>query len=154
MLPLICFNCGGVGHFFNKCPYKKIKRNEEEDDPKRRNKIQKGRRNKNIFFKKILCTNEDNSSSCEVNNNDTERLLFMELEDLDEEGPKEEYEEAEVDYREELISDIEVNKREKKTNKSLQEEVKKREESQNFNSKEVESMITKLKILGRRRKEY
>jgi hypothetical protein len=25
-LPLICFNCDGVGHFYNKCPYKKNKK--------------------------------------------------------------------------------------------------------------------------------
>jgi len=36
------------------------------------------------------------------------------------------------------MSVIEVIKRENKTKKSLQEELKKREESQNFNSKEVE----------------
>jgi hypothetical protein len=46
---------------------------------------------------------------------------------------------------------IESLKRENKKNKSLQEELKKKEESQN--SKEVEKMITKLKIQGRRRKE-
>jgi hypothetical protein len=27
-IPLICFNCDGIGHFVNKCPYKK-KRNDE-----------------------------------------------------------------------------------------------------------------------------
>jgi hypothetical protein len=27
-LPLICFNCDGIGHFYNKCPHKK-KRNDE-----------------------------------------------------------------------------------------------------------------------------
>jgi hypothetical protein len=27
-LPLICFNCYGIGHFANKCPHKK-KRNDE-----------------------------------------------------------------------------------------------------------------------------
>jgi hypothetical protein len=95
-LPLICFNCDGVGHFANKCPYKKKKRNEEEDDPKKKKQIQKGRRNKKKFFKKILCTKEDSSSSDEdeVNDNDTERVLFMEIEDSNEEGSKEEYEEA------------------------------------------------------------
>jgi hypothetical protein len=72
-LPLICFNCDGVGHFSNKCPYKKKKRNEEEDDPKKKKQIQKGRRNKNKFFKKSLCTKEDSSSSDEdeVSDNDT-----------------------------------------------------------------------------------
>jgi hypothetical protein len=33
-IPLICFNCDGIGHFANKCPHKK-KRN-DEDDSKRR----------------------------------------------------------------------------------------------------------------------
>jgi hypothetical protein len=27
-LPLICFNCDEIGHFSNKCPHKKRKRNE------------------------------------------------------------------------------------------------------------------------------
>jgi hypothetical protein len=30
-LPLICFNCDGIGHFVNKCPHNKKKRNEEYD---------------------------------------------------------------------------------------------------------------------------
>jgi hypothetical protein len=64
MLPLKCFNCDGVGHFVNKCPYEKNKGNEEYDS-KNKNKIQKGRRNKNIFLKKSLITKEDNSSSDE-----------------------------------------------------------------------------------------
>jgi molecular chaperone GrpE (heat shock protein) len=41
---------------------------------------------------------------------------------------------------------IESLKREKKKNKSLQEELKNKEESHHSNSKEVEQMITKLKI--------
>jgi hypothetical protein len=49
MLPLNCFNCDGVGHFANKCPYKKKKGNEEYDS-KNKKQIQKGRRNKKIFF--------------------------------------------------------------------------------------------------------
>jgi hypothetical protein len=43
----------------------------------------------------------------------------MEVENYDEERFEEEYEEVEVDYIEELMSAIEVIKREKKTNKSL-----------------------------------
>jgi hypothetical protein len=29
-LPLICFNCDGIGHFYNKFPHKKNKGNEED----------------------------------------------------------------------------------------------------------------------------
>jgi hypothetical protein len=44
------------------------------------------------------------------------------------------------------LSAIEVIKRENKKNKSLQEELKRKEEAQNSNSEELEKMITKLKI--------
>jgi hypothetical protein len=44
-LPLICFNCDGIGHFTNKCPHKKNKRNEEDDS--NRKQIYKGKRTKN-----------------------------------------------------------------------------------------------------------
>jgi hypothetical protein len=76
-LPLICFNCDGIGHFSNKFPRNRNKINEEYD-PKRK-QIQKFRRNKKIFFKKILCTKEDSSSSDEdeVSDSDTGRVLFM-----------------------------------------------------------------------------
>jgi uncharacterized coiled-coil protein SlyX len=64
MLPLKCFNCGGIGHFSSKCPHKN-KESDEEEDPKKKKKNQKGRRNKKKFFKKSLCTQEDSSSSDE-----------------------------------------------------------------------------------------
>jgi hypothetical protein len=51
----------------------------------------------------------------------------MAVEDSDEEGFEEEYEEAEGDYREELMCAIEALKRENKKNKSLQTELKKKE---------------------------
>jgi hypothetical protein len=44
------------------------------------------------------------------------------------------------------MSSIEVIKRENKKNKSLQEELKIKEESQSSNSEELKQMITKLKI--------
>jgi hypothetical protein len=44
----------------------------------------------------------------------------MAVEDFDEEGTEEEYEEATFDYREELMSPMEFIKMEKKKNKSLQ----------------------------------
>jgi hypothetical protein len=107
-LPLICFNCDGIGHFTRKCPHKKKKRNEEDDSNSKQ--IYKGKRTKNKFFKKSFSTKEDNTSSDEdeVSESDTKRVIFMVLEYSDEEGTEEEYEEVEFDYREELLSAIEV----------------------------------------------
>ena len=58
-----------------------------------------------------------------------------------EEEVEEEIEEVEVDYREELLSAIEVIRREKRKNKNLQEELDKKEDSQEF-----DKMITNLKV--------
>jgi len=83
-LPLIFFNCDGIGNFANKCPHKKKKRNEEDDSE--RKQIYKGKRTKKKIFKKSLCTKENSSSSDEdeVNDSDEKRVLFMEVEDSDE----------------------------------------------------------------------
>jgi hypothetical protein len=115
MLPLKFFNYGGVGHFSNKCPYKKKKGN-EEDDSKNKEKIHKGRRKNFFFFKESLCTKKDSSSSDEdeVNESDIEKVQFIEIKDSDEEGSKKECEEEEVNYKEELICGIEALKKENK----------------------------------------
>jgi hypothetical protein len=123
-LPLICFNWDGIGHFANKCPHKK-KRNDEGYSKGRQ--TYKGKRTTNKVFKKKNCTKEDISSSDEDEVSDSEigRVLFMAVEDSDKEDSEEEYEEsyeeeieeAEVDFREELMSVIEVIRREKKKNK-------------------------------------
>jgi hypothetical protein len=115
MLPLKCFNCGGIGHFDSKFPYAKNKNSDEEDDPKKKKKIQKGdqRRNKNKSFKKIFYSREDSSSSDEDDDsdNDSKRVLFMEVDDDEEDSE----EEGEVDLREELISALEeLGKKERK----------------------------------------
>ena len=53
------------------------------------------------FFKKNFCTKEDISSSDEdeVSGNETQRVLFMAVEDSNKEYSKEEYEES---YEEEI----------------------------------------------------
>jgi len=63
MIPLKCFNCGGIGHFTSKCPHKN-KYIDEEEAYKRENKYQKGNKriNKRKLFKKIVYS-EDSSSS-------------------------------------------------------------------------------------------
>jgi hypothetical protein len=94
-LPLIFFNCDGIGHFDNKCPHKK-KRNDEGYSNR------KGKRTTTKVFKKIFCTKEDISSSYEdeVSDSETERVLFMEVEDSHKEDSEEEYEESEEEYEE------------------------------------------------------
>jgi hypothetical protein len=131
-LPLICFNCDGIGHFDNKCPHKK-KRNDEGYSKGKR--TYKGKITTKKYFKKSLCIKEDISSSDEDEISDSEigRVLFMAVKYSDKEDFEEEYEEAEegyeevedkieeveVDYREELMCAIEVIRREKKKNKKL-----------------------------------
>jgi hypothetical protein len=90
-IPLICFNCDGIGHFANKFPYKR-KRNDEGYSKGKQ--TYKGKRTTNKVFKKRLCSKEDISSSDEdeVSDSETERVLFMEVEDSDKEGSEEEYE--------------------------------------------------------------
>ena len=97
-LPLICFNCDGIGHFANKCPHKK-KRNDEGYSKGRQ--TYKGKRTTKKVFKKNFCTKEDISSSDEdeVSDSETGRVLFMAVEDSDKEDSEEEYEEA---YEEEI----------------------------------------------------
>jgi hypothetical protein len=143
-LPLICFNCDGIGHFSNKCPHKK-KRNDEGYSKGRQ--TYKGKRTTKKVFKKNFCTKENISSSDEdeVSDSETGRVLFMAVEDSDKEDSEEEYEEeieeAEVDFREELMSAIEFIRRKKKKNKKLQVELDKKKDTQ-----ELEQMITKLKV--------
>jgi hypothetical protein len=117
-LLLICFNCDGISHFANKCPHKK-KRNDEGKH------TYKGKRTTKKVFKKILYTKEDISSSDEVSDNETGRVLFMAVKDSNKEDSEEEYDEAEeeceeveeeieeveVDYREELMCAIEFIRR-------------------------------------------
>jgi hypothetical protein len=81
-LPLICFNCDGIGHFANKCPHKK-KRNDEGYSKGRQ--TYKVKRTTKKFFKKIFCTKEVISSSDEdeVSDSETGIVLFMVVEDSD-----------------------------------------------------------------------
>jgi hypothetical protein len=89
-LPLIFFNCDGIGHLANKCPHKK-KRNDEGYSKGRQ--TYKGKRNTKKVFKKNLFTKEDISSSDEdeVSDSETGRVIFMAVEDSDKEDSEEEY---------------------------------------------------------------
>jgi hypothetical protein len=81
MIPLKCFNCGGIGHFSSKFPHKN-KESDKEGASKRGKKYQKGnkRRNKKKLFNKIFYTKEDSSSRGEEDidsDSDSKRVLFM-----------------------------------------------------------------------------
>jgi tellurite resistance protein len=146
--PLIFFNCDGIGHFANKCPHKK-KRNDEGYSKGRH--TYKCKRTTKKIFKKNFCTKKYVSSSDEdeVSDSETRRVLFMVVEDSKKKDFEEEYEEAyeeemeevEVVFQEELMSAIEVIRREKKKNKKPQEELDNKKDTQ-----ELEQMITKLKV--------
>jgi hypothetical protein len=90
-IPLICFNCDGIGHFAYKCPYNK---NTNDEDYSKGKQPYKGKITTIVFFKKILCTKEDISSSNEdeVSDSETERVILMEVEDSNKEDSEEEYE--------------------------------------------------------------
>jgi hypothetical protein len=87
-LPLICFNCDGIGHSANKFPHEK---NRNYEGYSNRKQTYKGKRTTKKFFKKILCTKEDIPSldEDEVNDSETERVIFMAVEESNKEDSKE-----------------------------------------------------------------
>jgi hypothetical protein len=67
-LPLMCFNCGKIGHFVAKCPYAKNSESDEEGVPKK--EISKWKQERK--YKKSLYSKEDNYSSDEDDDSDNE----------------------------------------------------------------------------------
>jgi hypothetical protein len=134
-----------------------IKKKRNDEDYSKGKHTYKGKRTTKKYFKKSLCIKEDISSSDEdeISDSETGRVLFMAVKDSDKEDSGEEYEEAEegyekfedeieeaeFDYKEELMCDIEVIIREKKKNKKLQAELDKKNDT-----RELEQMITRLKV--------
>jgi hypothetical protein len=87
-LPLIFFNCDGIGNFDNKCPHKKKRNDEGYSNIKQ---TYKGKRTTKKIFKKSLSTKEEISSSneYEVIDSETERVIFMAIKDSDKEDSEE-----------------------------------------------------------------
>ena len=87
-IPLICFNCDGIGHFANKFPH--MKKINDEGYSKGKHTY-KGKITTKKVFKKILYSKEDISSSdgYEVSDNEIGRVLFMEVKDFEKEDSEE-----------------------------------------------------------------
>ncbi|XP_059078039.1 uncharacterized protein LOC131876616 [Cryptomeria japonica] len=112
MLPLKCFNCGKIGHFASKYPYEKENDNDDEKESRFKNNKKFVKREKKFWkYKRSLYSKEDSDSSPsseEENHND--EILFMAIEDIQEEVDYFDEEDVEVDLEQELIS-VEVDLR-------------------------------------------
>jgi hypothetical protein len=75
-IPLICFNCDGIGHFANKFPHNKNINDECYSNGKH---TYTGKRTTNKDFKKSLCIKQDISSldKDEISDSETGSVLFM-----------------------------------------------------------------------------
>ena len=109
-LPLECFECGRIGHFSSKCPYKGNPNAEDEDSYKKNKRHQKNKKGNNGRYdnNKNLYTKENNNSSDDDDSdsdNESKRVLFlaMDAKEVIEEQDESE-EEGEVDLEAELVS--------------------------------------------------
>jgi hypothetical protein len=107
-LPFKCFNCGKVGHFAAKCPYKGKEQNSADEERFPRKKYNKENKYKNK--KKSLCVNNDDStetSDSESSHEDQEDdFMLMAIEEL-ELNCSENDMDAEVDMEGELTCALE-----------------------------------------------
>ena len=64
-LPLICFECGKIGHFASKCPYAKYQNSDDENSYKKNKSSQKYKKGNNGRSAKSinLYSKENNNSS-------------------------------------------------------------------------------------------
>jgi hypothetical protein len=147
-IPLICFNCGKIGHFVNKCPNPKQEESDDERTLKNHKKINTNNKKKFNKKNKTFFTQEDNSSS-EENEEDEPELLFMGIKN---QYDKHSEDEEEVNFEEEILSIIEELRKTKKQNRVLREELleikeatKSRERDVSKTIKESEQTISDLK---------
>jgi hypothetical protein len=123
-LPFKCFDCGKVGHFSTKFPYKR-------DSNFRKNKYhyisdKNEEKRKNYKKKKNMYAHDEGSSSDEEDNN-TKDVLFMAINELSDETSNHEDpdEEGEVNLEGELICALNELEKLRKKNESLKEQLRK-----------------------------
>jgi hypothetical protein len=153
-LPLKCFECGRIGHFASKCPYKGNPNNDDENSCKANKRYQKNKKGSNGRYdkNKNLYTKENNSSSDDDDldsDNESERVLFLAMDTKEvTEDHDELEEEGEVDLEAKLVSALEELDKARKKNKLLKKELSRtREDIQDSTSfKELKQAYLNLKI--------
>jgi hypothetical protein len=120
-LPFKCFNCGGIKHFANKCPYPK---QEDNDDEEAHNQNKFYKKNKNFYPKEEII-------SSYISEDEGSELLFIGINSQNNNIDNEEKfeSEGEVDIEVELISSLEELRNYENKNELLREQLQEFEES-------------------------
>jgi len=135
-LPFKCFDCGKIGHFASKCPYKNLENSNVTQEPyKKRDKSQYKKQYKRNFYSK-----EENNSTSEDSDSEDE-VLFLGIEEVCDDDENE-YEEKDVKVNMEgellsALSELRKYKFRYRELKSLTVEQKKKHEQQVEEMREV-----------------
>ena len=127
-LALKRFECGRIGHFASKCPYKGNPNSDDKNSHKTNISFQRHKKENNgrTIKRKNLYSKEDSSSSDDDSNsdNDSKKVLFMAIDTKEVSNDHDESkEEGEVNLEVELISALKELHKERKKNRLLKKEL-------------------------------